>query len=90
MSDTTPEAIAQWMLSRLGESGHLYQIDAVEEIARKFGPQYTYTNDNGSPAINRHVLEAFKKITAGTVVWDRRLIGWRTREPHDEPGRRQP
>ena len=90
MSDTTPEAIAQWMLSRLDETGYLYQIDAVEEIARKYGPQYTYTNDNGNPAIGKPILRAFKRISADTVVWDRRLIGWRTRQAVDEPGRRQP
>jgi hypothetical protein len=89
MSDTTPEAVAQWMLSHLEETGLLYQLDAVEEIARTFGTQYTYTNANGNPAIDKHVLQTFKKISADTVVWDRRLIGWRTREPHDEPGRRQ-
>lgn len=78
------------MLSRLEQIGLLYQLDAVEEIIRKFGPEFTYLNDNGSQAIDKRVLRAFKRISADTVVWDRRLIGWRTREPDDQPGRWQP
>jgi Family of unknown function (DUF6953) len=48
MTDTTPEAIAQWMLTRLEASGHLYQADAAGQIEREFGKEFTYLNDNGT------------------------------------------
>lgn len=89
MSDMTPGAIAQWMLSRLEASGRLYQAEAVQDIASKFGDEFTYLNENGNPAIDRHVLRAFKKLSGDTVVWERWDFCWRKREPHDAPGRKQ-
>jgi hypothetical protein len=90
MNDSTPEAIAQWMLSRIEETGLLYQLDAAEGIQAKFGPEFLYTNDAGSLCISRTVLRRFDRISAATVVYSRSLIGWRTRQPDDQPGRRQP
>jgi len=90
MTETTPEAVAQWMLGRVTDTGILYQLDAAEGIQAKFGPDLVYTNEAGSLCIKPAVLRRFKRISADTIVWDRRLIGWRTREPDDEPGRRQP
>jgi hypothetical protein len=89
MSDTTPEAIAQWMLSRLEQAGHLDQAEAVEEIAAKFGGEFTYLNDNGNPAIDRRIPRAFRKISGDEVVWDRWDFCWRRRGPSDAPGRKQ-
>ena len=90
MSDTAPEAIARWMLSRLEENGRLYQVHAAQQITAKFGPGYTYLDDNGNPAIDKRSLRAFRRISGDSVVWDRLNFCWRTREPDDEPGRRQP
>lgn len=89
MNDVTPETIAQWMMSRLEETGHLYQSDAVQEIAEKFGDEYTYTNDNGNPAIDKRILKAFRIITGDTVIWERWDFCWRKREERDAPGRKQ-
>lgn len=58
MSDTTPKAIAQWMLSRLEQSGRLYQAEAVQGIVTEFGDEYTYLNANGNPAIGKRILKA--------------------------------
>ncbi|HEY3772160.1 MAG TPA: hypothetical protein VGL69_04135 [Solirubrobacteraceae bacterium] len=89
MNDVTPETIAQWMMSRLEETGRLYQSDAVQEIAEKFGDEYTYTNDNGNPAIDKRILKAFRIITDDTVIWERWDFCWRKREQGDAPGRKQ-
>lgn len=85
----TPESIARWMLSRLEEKGSLDQHDAVTEIDRRFGEKFTYTNDNGNPAINRRILKAFRMITGDSVIWDRWDFSWRKRQPGDAPSRRQ-
>ena len=77
MSDTTPEAIAQWMLSRLEQSGRLYQAEAVQDIAAKFGDEYTYLNDNGNPAIDRRILRAFRQITGDTALEEQRSEKYR-------------
>ena len=87
--DATPETIAQWMASLLQREGALYQSDAVAAIAEQFGEEYTYTNDNGNPAIDKRILKAFKKITGNTVVWERWDFCWRKREASDAPGREQ-
>ncbi len=91
MSDTTTEAIAQWMLSRLEQPGlgRLYQAEAVEEIAAKFDDEHTYLNDNGNPAIDKRILRAFRKISGDGVVWDRWDFCWRKRETGDAPSRKQ-
>jgi hypothetical protein len=88
-SEVTPDVIAQWMLSRLDRSKQLYQADAVEEIGKRFGTEFTYLNDSGNPAIDRRVLRAFKKISGDAVVWERWDFAWRKREAGDAPGRKQ-
>jgi Family of unknown function (DUF6953) len=87
MSDTTPEAIAQWMLGQLEQQPELYQIDAVDGIAKNFGTEFTPENRNGRPAIDKRVLKAFNELTAATVVWDHWGRYWRKRQPSDPPGR---
>jgi hypothetical protein len=67
----------------------LYQADAAREIARKFGADFTYTNANGNPAIDKRVLKAFKKLSGDTVVWERWAFCWRKRKPIDKPSRKQ-
>lgn len=89
MSDVTPEEIAQWMADRLEQQGSLDQADAVDEIAKRFGEQFTYLNDSGNPAIDRRVLRAFKKVTGDTVVWERWDFCWRKRSEGDAAGRKQ-
>jgi hypothetical protein len=89
MGDVTPDAIAEWMLGRLEQGKPLYQSDAVSEIAEKFGDEFTYTNDNGNPAIDKRILRAFRKISGDAVVWDRWDFSWRKRSASDAPGRKQ-
>jgi hypothetical protein len=41
------------MLDELERQGELYQMDAADGIAAKFGPEFNYTNENGNPAISK-------------------------------------
>ena len=61
----------------------------AETIGRTFGTAFAYENGNGTWAIARPVLAAFRKLTADTVVWERSTQLWRHRMPSDPPGRRQ-
>jgi hypothetical protein len=88
-SDATPETIAQWMLDELERKKDLYQADAAREIARKFGPEFTYTNANGNPAIDKRVLNALREPTGDTVIWNRWAFSWHKRKPTDAPSRKQ-
>lgn len=85
----TPDEVAAWMLEQLERTGELYQEDAVDQIARKFGPDSIYENENGNPAIAKPILAAFRKLTGDSVVWVSSDRYWKMRQPGDEPGRRQ-
>jgi len=81
--------VARWMADQIAEHGLLDQAAAAETIGRTFGTAFVYENRNGTWAIARHVLAAFRKLTADTVVWERSAQLWRHRMPSDPPGRRQ-
>jgi len=83
----TPQAIAQWMLEELGRAGILDQELIVHSIATKFGKEFTYFNENGNLSIDRRVLREFRKLTEGTVVWERGEKFWRFRTEKDPKGR---
>lgn len=89
MSDTTPEAIAQWMLSRLSQTGRLYQAEAVQDIAARFGDEYIRLDGKGSLVIDKRVLKAFSKLAGDAVTWDRLDFCWRRTEPGGAPGRKR-
>ena len=84
-----PKEVAAWMFDQLRKHGELYQEDAVYEIARRFGPEFTYENENGNPAIKRDVLNEFRRISEELVVWSRSERLWRWRERFDPSGSRQ-
>lgn len=81
--------VARWMADQIAEHGLLDQAAAAETIGRTFGTAFAYENGNGTWAIARPVLAAFRKLTADTVVWERSAQLWRHRMPSDPPGRRQ-
>ena len=84
----TPAAVARWMLDEFErQDGYLAQEDAADTIGSKFGTAFVYDNENGNLAIDRKVLDAFRKLTAETVVWDRGERAWRRRDLNDPPGR---
>ena len=81
--------VAQWMLEEVQRSGHLAQEQAFDEIQQKFGKEFTYINDRGGNAINKKVLNVFRRLSEDTVVWARTGHYWRMRKPGDEPSRVQ-
>jgi len=85
----TFEKVAEWMLSELQRVDQLYQETVVYEISEKFGEEFTYINEGGNLAINKKVLQEFRKLTKDTVIWDRGERYWRFREDYDEEGRQQ-
>jgi hypothetical protein len=89
-SEPTAEDVATWLFDELKRRREIYQEEAVDEIATKFGAQFTYDNEVGNPAIDKKVLVAFNKITRTEVVWERSNRLWRFREKGDEPSRMQP
>lgn len=89
MGTLTTEVVARWMADQVLTSGALYQDEAVDAILREFGNDFVHENDNGNLAIDRPVLNAFRKLTEDSVVWDREDRMWRPRQPGDVPGRQQ-
>jgi hypothetical protein len=91
MSDTDAQAAARWMLAQITDtrSGELWQMDAADHISKHFDEGLTYINDNDNPAISREVLDAFRKISDGAVVWERGPRLWRRRTARDPEGKRQ-
>ena len=85
----TTKAIARWMADQVADAGVLDQAAASERIAHAYGEAFACKNGNGTWAIAKPVLAAFRKMTDATVVWDRSILAWRLRTPDDPPGRRQ-
>lgn len=85
----TARDVARWMSEQIESKKELYQEEAVWEIENLFGSKFVYENENGNPAINRRVLQEFRKLTEQTVLWERGGRFWRFRQAHDDPERRQ-
>jgi hypothetical protein len=85
----TPLEVARCMTDKVLTENDLYQEDAVDEIAEKFGEEHVYENKNGNLAISQKVLDKFKELTKDTVVWQSRGRYWRKREPSDPPNIRR-
>jgi hypothetical protein len=45
--------VAAWMMEEVERVGTLYQDCAVDEIERRFGEEFVYSNENGNPAIRK-------------------------------------
>tara|TARA_R110001592_G_scaffold25555_3_gene96942 strand:+ start:3354 stop:3620 length:267 start_codon:yes stop_codon:yes gene_type:complete len=74
--------VAEFMKAELDRRTRLYQEMVVYDIIKQFGKEFTYTNQNGNPAIDKKVLAEFKKITPD-VVWERGDRCWRKKMPHE-------
>ena len=85
----THKEIAEWMVRKLEQEKSLYQDVVVDEIASKFGHEFTYERDSGGLAIDKKVLNEFRSITKENVVWERGGKYWRFRESEDTKGKRQ-
>jgi hypothetical protein len=79
--------VADWMVSEVEVEGFLYEERAITYIADKFGEDFVYTNENGTPAISEAVLTVFRELTDGAVIWDRWDKCWRQRQRDGLAGR---
>ncbi len=68
--------IAKWLYDKIMSEGDVYQYEAVDEIAQKFGQEYTYENELGNPAIDKKVLSEFRKLKGDEITWDRTDRFW--------------
>jgi len=84
----SPVEIAEWMAEELNKRGRLVQNSAALQIWKKFGKEHLYKNKNHNWSINKPILDAFRIITADTVVWSRSQQTWRTRRDSDPPDAR--
>lgn len=73
---TTATEIATWMTDIITTEQKVTQTDMVDAIEAKFGPEWTYVNDNGHVSIDRAVLREFRKSHRGAVKWDREDRAW--------------
>ncbi|MFH4342865.1 hypothetical protein WAI93_19245, partial [Acinetobacter baumannii] len=74
----------------LDEQEFLYPEWAVWEIQEIFGDDFVSENENGNLTISKVVLEEFRKLTEGEVVWMRSEKAWRRLyEDENYEGRQQ-
>ena len=81
------QSIALWMQSMLDTDGCLYQDDVVDFLVKNQKEELLRENADGNLLIGRPVLNAFKKLNEGSVVWVKPDKYWRFRVPEDEDGR---
>lgn len=81
----TDREIALFMLKLYNEEKFLLQKIAAIEILEKFGESYISFNRNRNLAIDKGILNEFKKLTP-TAIWDRHLKAWHEKE-NDDPNK---
>lgn len=74
---TSARDVAEWMFASFEASRYLYQETVVYKIKKEFGDHFVYINNNGNLAIGKDVLKEFRKISEGTVIWERGDKAWR-------------
>lgn len=87
-SKPTAADLAAWMAQEVTGKGELYQADAWDHISRQ-NPDLAIETERGGLSISREVLDAFKKLTSKTVVWEPQGRYWRIRVAQDAEGRKQ-
>ncbi|MEP0872099.1 hypothetical protein NDA01_19980 [Trichocoleus desertorum AS-A10] len=85
---TSTEKIAQWMLDEFNKHGRLTQSIAAHRIRVLFGDSHVYRNKNRNWAIQKPILDDFRRLTGNGVVWSRSNQSWRSRRPTDPLGTR--
>ena len=68
------------MLEQVEARGFLHQQEATQQIAALFGEQFIYINQYGNRTIKQSVRVQFRKLAAGSVVWQPMLIRWRRKD----------
>lgn len=81
--------VAQFMVKKVEAQQILYQDMIAYDIHIKFGKEFVCLTERGNLSIDKKVLQEFRKLTEGTVVWEKYAHAWRLRRPSDAPGKRQ-
>lgn len=89
-NDGRIDAVAAWMMARIGEGRPLQQDAVARHVRQNVGEDLTYRNGNGNWALDKRINEAFKRLSGEDVVWELSGQRWRSRRPGDKPGRMQP
>lgn len=82
----SPRQIAERLAEIFHRDDVLQHEHAVSVLEQEFGGRFLTTNEQGNPAIEKRVLDAFRVITP-TAVWSRSQRFWRIREDGDGPSR---
>ena len=80
----TAEEVGAWMHAEFERDGRLGRAAAVEGICARFGEEFIVAG-----GIRRDVLETFRRLGRGGLVWVARTQGWRRRNAADPPFRGQ-
>ena len=74
--------VAIWLKEEIQQRGFFAQAEAVEEILAQFGQEFV--SENRNLGISWKVMDEFRELTAGVILWDGRRKGWRLREASDD------
>ena len=80
---TTARDVAEWMAAHFATTTFVYQETIVYKIKNEFGADFVYSNASGNLAIGKDVLKEFRKLTEGTVIWERSEKAWRKLRPNE-------
>jgi hypothetical protein len=69
--------VAKWMLEQVEASGSLTHQEAVRLIPQLFGERFIRLNAQGNRVIKKTVRVEFRKLAAGSVIWDPMHFRWR-------------
>lgn len=84
---TTPREIAEWMVTQIPDAGFLRQARVARMIRTNYGEEFVYKNKNRNLAIRGDVLDEFRALTEGELMWSRSRQAWRRRRDGDPDGR---
>jgi hypothetical protein len=79
----TPAKVAAFMVRELGRTKTLYQSVIAYKIREEFGESFV-AKKNDALIVRQEVLDAFKRLTADSVVWDPLDRHWRQRTSRDQ------
>jgi hypothetical protein len=77
----TREDAAKWKIERVTTYGRLKQRFAATDIRTRFGDEFVYLNENQHVAIAKSVLQAFRTMGHGTIIWNRKKRYWHLARP---------
>ncbi|AZB90585.1 hypothetical protein DKE41_008910 [Acinetobacter pittii] len=83
LKKVTIQALIDRLISHLAHNKILDHEELIGILCIEYEGAYVTINDQGNQAVDKALLDAFKKATKTTVVWDRSERAWRLREDHD-------